>query len=271
MKYIQEKIPGVAGMIDVAAYVPDDLTQGRRARGAVLVLGGGGYAFVSDRETEPLALQLAARGFNAYTAQYHVAPHRWPVPVQDAAAAMAWIRRRAAEDLTDPNRVAVMGFSAGGHLAGSLGVWWQDASFWQPLHLTPEDVRPNAMVLAYPVISGGEYAHRGSFENLTGSDDLAVHDRYSLEKAVTSAAPRTFLWHTWEDGAVPVQNTLLMAQALKAAGVTAEVHIYPHGGHGLSLCNELTDTCDPQLNVPYCAGWIDLAVHFLQEMGGETR
>ena len=106
--------------------------------------------------------------------------------------------------------------------------------------VTPEQARPNAMALCYPVITAGEKAHRGSFIALTGSEDTSDHLPYSLEDHVSPATPPTFLWHTWQDGAVPVENTLLMAQALKAAGGQAEVHIYPFGGHGLAMADETT-------------------------------
>jgi len=183
------------------------------------------------------------------------------------AGAVAWARQHAAETHTAPDKIAVMGFSAGGHVAGSLGVWWPRAELWQPFGLTPEDVKPNAMVLCYPVITGGAFAHRGSFVNLTGESDSVAHTAYSLEEHVTSAAPPTFLWHTWTDGAVPVENTLMMASALRKSGVTAEVHIFPQGGHGLALANEITtSTAYPEQNVEECTVWPELAARFLKQI-----
>jgi acetyl esterase/lipase len=194
---------------------------------------------------------------------YRVAPAVHPAPVQDVAHAVAWIRAHAEEYHVNPNAIAVMGFSAGGHAAGSLGVYWHDAALMADAGLTPEQARPNAMVLCYPVITGGEFAHRGSFVNLTGTEDLAVHAEYSLETKVTAQTPPTFLWHTFEDGAVPVENTLMMASVLRRAGVVTEVHIFPKGGHGLALCNPLTST-DPGQNLPECAQWTKMAACFLE-------
>ena len=131
-------------------------------RPAVVICPGGAYRYLSPREAEPVALVFAAMGFNAFVAGYRVAPHCYPRPQQDAAAAVAWVRAHAGETHTHPDKIAIMGFSAGGHCAASLGVWWPRADLWAELGLTPEQVKPNALVLSYPVITGGEKAHRGS-------------------------------------------------------------------------------------------------------------
>ncbi|MBP3637690.1 MAG: alpha/beta hydrolase [Clostridia bacterium] len=237
-------------------------------RPGIVICPGGGYVHLSEREAEPIAMKFLAMGFNCFVLWYRLAPeHRYPAPQQDVASAVAWVRQHTAETHTGPDQIAVMGFSAGGHCAGSLGVWWPKAELWQPLGLTPEDVRPNAMVLCYPVISGGEFAHRGSFESLSGTADLAAHTAYSLEESVTEQTPPTFLWHTWEDGAVPVQNTLMMASALRAHNVPAEVHIFPKGGHGIALANDLTTSVAyPEQNVPECVIWPELAGRFLKQL-----
>lgn len=248
-----------------AAHVSDQIDP-EVQRPGIVICPGGGYEWLSQREAEPIALQFVQQGFNCYVVWYRVSPNRYPLPQQDVACAVAWARQHARETHTAPQRIAIMGFSAGGHAAGSLGVWWPRAELWQPLGLTPEDVRPNAMALCYPVISGGVYAHRRSFENLSGTSDLTAHESYSLENSVTADTPPTFLWHTWWDGAVPVENTLLFATALHRCHVAAEVHIFPNGGHGLSLANEITTatTC-PEQNVPCCTIWPELAAKFLKK------
>lgn len=236
-------------------------------RPAIVICPGGGYEHLSEREAEPIALRFLALGFNCAVVWYRLAPNRFPAPQQDVAAAVAWLRLHAAETHTRPEGIAVMGFSAGGHVAGSLGVMWQNQELWQPLGLTPADVKLNAMVLCYPVISGGEYAHRGSFVNLTGESDPAAHTAYSLENLVTPDAPPTFLWHTWFDGAVPVENTLMMASALRRANVQAEVHIFPRGGHGLALANDITTSTQwPEQTVEDCTIWPELAARFLKQV-----
>lgn len=138
-------------------------------RPAVVICPGGGYAWLSEREGEPM--RWRSRRWASMPLWYGIALRRTaiPVPQQDVASAVAWVRAHAAETHTDPNRIAVMGFSAGGHCAGSLGVWWPKAELWAEMGLTPEQVKPNAMVLCYPVISGGPKAHLGSFECLTGA------------------------------------------------------------------------------------------------------
>ncbi len=122
--------------------------------------------------------------------------------------------------------------------------------------------RPDSLV---PVITAGEFAHRGSFRSLTGTDDIAAHQPHSLENLVTPDTPPTFLWHTWTDGAVPVENTLLMAMALHKAGVPAEVHVFPRGGHGVALGNQVTNIPSEEARkiVPEATVWTGIsgAVH----------
>ena len=234
-------------------------------RPAIVICPGGGYHFCSQREAEPIALRFLMHGFNTYVIWYREQKNEelFPKPQQDAAAAVAYVRAHAEEHHTDPNRIAILGFSAGGHLAGSLGVLWHKADLWEPLGLTPEQVKPNALCLCYPVISGGKDAHRGSFNNLTGTEDLSVHEDYSLDKLVTENCPPTFLWHTFEDNAVPVQNSLLMAHALAEHKVLTELHIFPHGKHGASLCSELTGG---SLIIPEAQQWPELAARFLKDV-----
>lgn len=254
-------------------------------RPAVVICPGGGYEFCSEREAEPVALRFLAEGFNAFVLWYRVgaepedkprnqeasawygkaAENTYPLPQQDAAAAVAYVRRRAAQWHTDPNRIAIMGFSAGGHLAASLAGLWQHAELWQELGLAPEDVRPNAAVLCYPVICADEDAHRGSFEHLSGTRDVSAHQRYSALNWVSADFPPTFLWHTYTDQSVPVKNSLRMALALADAGVFTEMHVYPRGLHGLSLCNDQTSAAwNEAMQQAECAEWPGLAARFLK-------
>ena len=181
------------------------------------------------------------------------------------AEAVAWVRAGAAENHVDPRQISVCGFSAGGHLAGSLGDFWNAPFLAAETGLAPQDMRPDKMVLCYPVITGGEFAHKGSFDNLLGADaDAARRAEVSLEQHVTQDTPPAFLWHTYTDPGVPVENTMLFAMALRRAGVPFESHIYSVGGHGLSLANELTENTAGAGVQAECTGWVDLAAGWLR-------
>lgn len=262
MKYERIQLPHCV----MDAYLPTQSHPVQPEKPSIVICPGGGYSHLSPREAEPIALVFAAKGFDAYVVWYRIAPDRYPCAVLDVASAVAWVRAHAQEHHADPEAIAVAGFSAGGHAAASLGVRWHDADLMAQIGLTPEQVKPNAQVLCYPVITGGEFAHRGSFACLTGSDDLAVHEAQSLDRLVTAQTPPTFLWHTWEDGAVPVENTLMMATALRRAGVLTEMHVFPHGPHGLALANELTTTqIHGGSEAPECAVWPEWAARFLRD------
>lgn len=270
MLYERHELPSLDGSVILECYIPqvtaaiDPLVQ----RPAVVICPGGGYHHLSPREAEPVALRFNAAGINAYVVSYRLGDVcAWPAPLMDLAAAMAWVRAHTAEHHTHPAKIAVMGFSAGAHLVASLGVHWPEAQRWSPLDITPQDVRPDAMLLCYPVISSGACAHRGSFNNITHSDDPAVHLPLSVEPCVGPHTPPTFLWHTWDDPVVPVENTLLMTSALRRAGVSAELHIYQHGEHGLSLCDHTSALHDHPGHIePDNAGWFQLAVRFMQRL-----
>ena len=242
--------------------------QPDRRRPGVLICPGGGYSFTSAREAEPVALQFVAAGISAFVLDYSVAPARYPAQLLEASAAMALMRRRAGEWNLNPDMLAVCGFSAGGHLAASLGTLWNEPFLPEALGTAPGENRPNAMVLCYPVITAGEMAHRGSFDCLLGENaSLEQLRALSLETRVTPQTPPAFLWHTYNDPAVPVENTLLMAQALRRAGVEFDLHIYRDGVHGLSLCSGDTARAgDPQLINPHAQTWMGLCAQWMRDL-----
>lgn len=264
---IYEKINLPHGGI-LTAYCPDNLTEigDTRTWPGVLICPGGAYAMVSQREAEPIAMQMMARDICAFVLEYDVAPARYPTQLLQAAEALAYIKENKEKYYV--NKIGLMGFSAGGHLAASLGVHWQDELLPKELCKQSELFRPDALVLCYPVITAGEFTHAGSMENLTGSSDPADWQMHSLENLVTDKTPKTFLWHTWQDSAVPMENSLLFAMALRKAGVTAELHVYPCGDHGLSLSTERV--VFPEIYykdmVPSVRNWIDMAARWIKEM-----
>ncbi|MEG1276489.1 MAG: alpha/beta hydrolase [Cellulosilyticaceae bacterium] len=243
-------------------YIPDNSEEieiGRK-RPSIVVCPGGGYRRTSDREAEPIALRFMAEGYNVFVLRYSVAPNRYPTQLLELSAAVAYIRRNAEAFHVDVNNIAVCGFSAGGHLAGSLGVLWQEPFIAETLKLEEGENRPNKLILSYPVITGGKFAHKGSFDNLLGEGaSEEARAKLSLENLVGPLTPPTFIWHTYEDLTVPMKNSLLFADALEAQKVPFELHIYAKGGHGLSLCNESTALPDKEdLINPQTGTWIKL-------------
>lgn len=242
------------------------ILSGNKARGAVLICPGGGYARTSEREAEPIAMQFNSAGFHAFVLYYSVAPARHPQPLLDVSRAMCIIRENAGKWNIAPDKIAVCGFSAGGHLAASLGVHWTKPYIHEMPGIMKGMNRPNALILSYPVISSGEYAHRGSFINLLGSNpDTDLLSEMSLELQVNVNTPPAFLWHTFNDNAVPLENSLSFAQALRKNNIPFEMHIYPEGPHGLSLANEETQVEGLKVDA-HIAGWMPLCIDWLRQL-----
>lgn len=240
----------------------DEYCEGRR-RPAVLVLPGGSYAYTSEREATPVATEFLTCGAASFLLHYSVAPDRFPTSVCQVYAAIKQIRENAEEWNIDPDKIYVIGFSAGGHLAASSGVLW-NTDIIRKCGFVGDSHKPNGMILSYPVISSGEKAHRGSFEHLLGENaDPEMVEYLSLENRVTPDAPRAFIWHTYEDDCVPVDNSLLFASALVKNGVSVELHIYPHGGHGLSLGNDIM--CRDLTGIGKLSSWVSLAKEWLMK------
>jgi acetyl esterase/lipase len=243
------------------------ILDGDKRRGAVVICPGGGYGYVSEREGEPVARQFSAAGFQAFVLNYSVSPHRHPQPLLDISRAMCLIREQAGPWKVDPMKIAVCGFSAGGHLAASLGVHWNKPYIQNTPGIVTGMNQPNALILSYPVISSGEFGHRGSFENLLGDQaNEEVLAEMSLERQVNSQTPPAFIWHTFNDGGVPVENSMLFANALRRNVIPFELHIYPDGPHGLSLATKETD-CGHGV-YPHVASWMKLCMEWLEGLFG---
>ena len=245
MQYIDRTIDGIDGSeARFVGYVIDNSPEidMERRRPAVLVIPGGGYAMTSDREADPIALRFSAEGYQTFVLRYSCMPSVYPTALVEAAEAMRLIRANADAWHVDPERIAVIGFSAGGHLAANLATTAGDDDLAE-YGYDADAVRPNALMLAYPVVTSGPLAHRGSFDALLAdgrADDPAWLEKLSIEKHIDAKTPPVFVWHTMPDDCVPVENTLMLVTACKAAGVSVEAHLFPEGGHGLSLGTEET-------------------------------
>jgi acetyl esterase/lipase len=235
--------PGALGKEDkdiptLTMYLPDAV----KATGAtVIVCPGGGYGGLAAHEGEDYALYLNQQGIAAFVLKYRLGSHgyRHPIMLQDAQRAIRLVRSRAADWKLDPKRVGIMGSSAGGHLASTALTHFDAGKSDATDPVERQSSRPDLGILCYPVISLGEFTHQGSKDNLLGKapgDDLVKS--LSNELQVSKDTPPCFIWHTWEDSAVRVENALLFATALRNAGVPFDLHIYEKGRHGLGLTDK---------------------------------
>ena len=208
-----------------------------RKKPALLVIPGGGYGCVCETtEGRPIAECFQKFGFRTFVLRYRVAPHRYPEPQQDALRAIKLIRANADAWGVIPDQLAVCGFSAGAHLAACTGTLYDEVNAADGDSADSCCARPDALLLAYPVISFVEHPHLGSAENLLGSNaSPSLHEQLSLERRVTRETPPAFVWHTVTDQIVPYRNSLLFAEAMWSAKRKCELHLFPYGPHGMQL------------------------------------
>ena len=230
--------PGAKGDSDAdRPAITPFLLEGKWPHPCVIVCPGGGYGHLAPHEGGPVARWLNGVGIAAFVLEYRVAPYRHPFPLMDVQRAVRLVRARAVEWRVDRGRIGILGFSAGGHLAACASTLFETGDPDAADPIARETTRPDACVLCYPVITFGEHRNDGSMRNLLGpdADDTDTRRTLSLETRVTSYNPPTFLWHTADDPGVPVENSLLFARALGGSGVPFELHVFPHGEHGLGL------------------------------------
>lgn len=246
------------------AYLPDLLEdRAGQKRPCLLICPGGGYGMCCQREAEPVALNFLPEGFNVFILDYSVAPHRFPTQLRQVAAALEVIHDCAEQWHCDVGRVAIMGFSAGGHLAAHYSTCYDCSEVRSAF---PDSKPVQASILCYPVISADPaVAHLGSFENLLGHSPLTPEEtkRFSCHLRVTPHTPPAFLWHTATDDLVPVMNSLLYAQALAANKVPFALHIYPAGWHGMSTVDKQTNDALDAASA-HAVDWMDAAKKWLR-------
>lgn len=228
--------------VTLTTYISDISEEMKYAntKPAVLVIPGGAYKFCSDREAEPIALAYLAKGFNAFVLRYSLNDKAaFPTPLNDAEKALQFIRDKADEFHIYPDKIAVCGFSAGGHLAAAVS--------------TMSEEKPNACILGYPCI-------------LDSTSPILVKPVESLDRYVTPNTPPTFIFAARDDGCVPIKNSLIYADKLDENGVGFELHIFSHGDHGFSLANDTV--CDKHW-LKICrqnSYWLDRSAEWLKEI-----
>ena len=238
-------------------YILDSVVEGSETypkKPLVVICPGGAYKFVSKREAEPVALNFNAAGIHAVVVNYSLCEN-FPTALEDVSNAVVKVREMAEEWEVDTDRIIVCGFSAGGHLAASLGVFWNS-------EVKRDDKlnKPNGMLLCYPVITSKEKTHGESIYNISHGDEELIK-KASLEDWVNEDCPPTFIWHTFTDELVPVENSIYMLSALAEKKIPTEAHIYPIGWHGLSLATEQVGS-----TLPYVQGWMNLAINWIKNL-----
>ncbi len=242
--------------------------KGRGKFPAMLVIPGGAYWFVSEREGEPVVMRYLNAGFNCFLLNYSCGEGiHHPTQLKEAAMAMIYIRENADKLKIYCDCVSATGFSAGGHLCGMLATLFDDESL-DVFGESKAFVRPEAVVLSYPVITGGVKGHHDSFVNLCGAENKELISYLSLEKRVTEESSPAFIWATYGDDLVPVKNSLLMADAYEENDVPFSLVIYEKGLHGLSRGDQLVFGTD---NLPKASSkmpeWMDMAIAWLRDRG----
>ncbi len=219
----------------------------------VVIFPGGAYIDRAFHEGAPIAEFFNSRGLHAAVVEYRVRPNTHPAPLADAQRAVKLLRHMAKELRVDPEKIVTLGFSAGGHLAAST-ITLSDVETGVEDEVSKESSLPNGAVLCYPVTSvGAAFGHIGSGKNLLGDEYENRCEEFCLENRVSENTPPVFIWHTSDDAAVNVKNSLVFGEKLRDYGIPFEMHIFPHGVHGLGLAKNTFD------NVK----WADLAADWI--------
>lgn len=252
--------------IELYAYIEEN----SEGKDSVLIFPGGGYAHLStEREGVAIANAYYERGLNAFVLHYAVgSEYKYPSHLTDASFAITYLKAHSEELGIDPDRIFTVGFSAGGHLSGSMAILHKDPEVLSYLGIAEGDNKPCGSILAYPVVSAKVATHTHSFAMLAGKSFAemteAEKDKLSLEENVDKDSAPIFIWHTSADPAVPVIGSLKLAEAYYSIGRTVTLHVYPYGTHGIALANEVTSDGNPEWIQPLAEGWVDESVRWIK-------
>ncbi len=253
----------------ITEYVADVSPEIKDApRPVMIVFPGGGYRYCSDRENEPVCLEYLAKGFHVFALKYAIRGYAYPVQLLQACATIHYIRTHAQEFNINPQKVSVVGFSAGGHCAAMFATMANEPVALNAFGAKKGDLVPNAAVLCYAVLVN-KYGHKVTYDEISGGDD-ELREYLSLEQRVTPDTPPCYMFHTFEDNSVDVRNTLLFAAALKEKGVSAQIRIAEEGPHGVSLADNRVYPASASwahiatFDYPQCQGWLEESVEFLR-------
>lgn len=244
MPLIDPKITNEENMFSgtITPYLVEEEDGAMKKRGAMLICPGGGYRAVStENEGEKIANWLNFFGINAFVLNYRVAPYKFPAPLLDAKRAIRYLRKNASNFNIDSEKIGIMGFSAGGHLAGLVSEFFDKYEEYVD-EIDKISAKPNLAVLCYPVVSlCEEYRHEGCVKNLLGDDEILIK-KLSLEKNVREDMPKTFIWHTAMDKTVDVRNSMELGICLSQKNVPFYLHIFQNGLHGTALAEQIEGT-----------------------------
>ena len=257
MPNLWKNTPGV--VLETPTITPF-IPKQKKSDAAVVIFPGGGYAIRADHEGAGYAEFLSEQGITAFVVDYRVKPHTFPLELLDARRAIRYVRAKADEYGIDKNKIAVMGSSAGGHLAALVSTCVKPIDFENSDEIDGEEFLPNAQILCYPVIchpSGDGIAHEGSYKNLLGENFPALAESLDPALNVTESTPPAFIWHTSSDTGVNVINSYTYATNLRKNNVSCEMHIFPIGAHGLGLAPDN----------PHVSQWAGLLVNWFKLLG----
>ncbi len=247
----------------VVAYLHSPLTEietHRKLYPTMVICPGGGYQFCSQREADPVAFEYLSAGYNVFILYYSLAEKiRHFNPLKELSSTVMAIRDNSEEWGCDPEKIAVCGFSAGGHLAASLCTLWNHPDLLADFDNRGGLNRPNAAIISYAVITAeAQFRHGGSIDTISGVDKEEMKILFSLEKQVGEHCCPCFVWHTVDDNVVPIENALFFINALQKNNVEFEAHLFPSGVHGISVCTNEVNTPNSQVRQ-----WVQLSKNWL--------